>query len=426
MTAGGRWLRLDNAAKIYPAASSRRWHALFRLSATLDEPVDPELLMQAQRRMVRRFPSFYVRLRRGMFWYYLEGTDACAPVEADGESPCLPLSRREARGGLCLRVRCWDRRIAVEFFHVLTDGTGGLCFLKTLVAEYLTLRYGARIPRGDGVLDCGEPPRPEELADSFLENAGDVAVDRSEADAYHLSGDLEPDGFIRLTCASMPAEQVRERARALGVSVTTYLAALLIDAGCELQQRDGIARRSRRPVKVCVPVNLRPFFKSGTLRNFASYVNPGVDARLGPYTIEEIAQAVHHHLGAEATAKRLGAKFTANVSSERNALLRLTPLFLKNMAMKCAFLLVGDRKTTTILSNLGPVALPEAMAAHVTRMEFVLGPLSRNPVACAALTYGGTLYLNLTSTLRVPALEHAFLTRLVKQGVHVKVESNQR
>ena len=101
--------------------------------------------MQAQRRMVRRFPSFYVRLRRGMFWYYLEGTDACAPVEADGESPCLPLSRREARGGLCLRVRCWDRRIAVEFFHVLTDGTGGLCFLKTLVAEYLTLRYGARI-----------------------------------------------------------------------------------------------------------------------------------------------------------------------------------------------------------------------------------------------------------------------------------------
>ena len=96
------------------------------------------------------------------------------------------------------------------------------------------------------------------------------------------------------------------------------------------------------------------------------------------------------------------------------------------MAMKCAFLLVGDRKTTTILSNLGPVALPEAMAAHVTRMEFVLGPLSRNPVACAALTYGGTLYLSLTSTLRVPALEHAFLTRLVKQGVHVKVESNQR
>ena len=94
--------------------------------------------------------------------------------------------------------------------------------------------------------------------------------------------------------------------------------------------------------------------------------------------------------------------------------------------MKLVFLLVGDRKTSLILSNLGNVTLPEPMAAYVTRMEFVLGPLSRNPVACAALSYGGTLYLNMTSTLREPVLERALLTRLVKLGVPVRVESNQR
>ncbi len=425
MTESGRWMRLDNAAKIYPAASSRRWHALFRLSATLTEPVDPEVLLQAQRRMVRRFPSFYVRLRRGMFWYYLEGVDECAAVEQDGESPCMPLQRREKRG-LRLRVRYRGNRIAVEFFHAITDGTGGLCFLKTLVAEYLSLRYGVAIPRGDGVLDCDEPPHGAELDDSFLANAGDIAIDRTEANAYHLSGDLEPDGFIHLTTACVPLAAVTARAKAFGVSLTAYLTALLIDAACQLQQEDGTARRRRRPVKICVPVNLRRFFPSETLRNFSSYVNPGVETRLGTYTLEEIVQAVHHYMGTEATAKRLGAKFTANVSSERNAALRLAPLFLKNVAMKCAFLMVGDRKTTTILSNLGLVTLPDAMAAHVSRMEFVLGPLSRNPVACAALSYGDTLCLNLTSTLREPALERAFLTRLVRQGVPVRVESNQR
>ena len=425
MTESGRWMRLDNAAKIYPAASSRRWHALFRLSATLTEPVDPHVLLQAQRRMVRRFPSFYVRLRRGMFWYYLEGVDECAAVEPDGESPCMPLQRREKRG-LRLRVRYRGNRIAVEFFHAITDGTGGLCFLKTLVAEYLSLRYGVAIPRGDGVLDCDEAPHGAELDDSFLANAGDIAIDRTEANAYHLSGDLEPDGFIHLTTACVPLAAVTARAKAFGVSLTAYLTALLIDAACQLQQEDGTARRRRRPVKICVPVNLRRFFPSETLRNFSSYVNPGVETRLGTYTLEEIVQAVHHYMGTEATAKRLGAKFTANVSSERNAALRLAPLFLKNVAMKCAFLMVGDRKTTTILSNLGLVTLPDAMAAHVSRMEFVLGPLSRNPVACAALSYGDTLCLNLTSTLREPALERAFLTRLVRQGVPVRVESNQR
>lgn len=420
-----RWMRLDNAAKIYPAASNRRWHALFRVSATLTEPVDPEILRRAQERMVRRFPSFYVRLCRGLFWYYLEETGCCAAVEQDGPSPCMPLRRGED-GGLRLRVRYYGNRIAVEFYHILTDGTGGLCFLKTLVAEYLTLRYGTDIPRGGDILDCGQPPHAAELEDSFLANAGQVAVDRAESNAYHLSGDLEPDGFIHLTAASIPVPALRERAAAYGVSLTTYLTAVMIDAACELQEADGILRRRRKPVKVCVPVNLRRFFPSRTLRNFSSYINPGIDPRMGEHTLEEILKAVHHHMGAEATAKRLNAKFTANVSSERNAVLRIAPLFLKNAAMKLVFLLVGDRKTSLILSNLGNVTLPEPMAAYVTRMEFVLGPLSRNPVACAALSYGGTLYLNMTSTLREPALERALLTRLVKLGVPVRVESNQR
>ena len=383
------------------------------------------LLRRAQERMVRRFPSFYVRLCRGLFWYYLEETGHAATVEPDGPSPCMPLRRRED-GGLCLRVRYYGNRIAVEFYHILTDGAGGLCFLKTLVAEYLALRYGADIPRGGDILDCDAPPEEAELEDSFLKHAGEVAVDRAESNAYHLSGDPEPDGFIHLTTASLPVSALRERAGAHGVSLTTYLTAVMIDAACELQEADGILRRRRKPVKVCVPVNLRRFFPSRTLRNFSSYINPGIDPRMGEHTPEEILKAVHHHMGAEATAKRLNAKFTANVSSERNAVLRITPLFLKNAAMKLVFLLVGDRKTSLILSNLGNVTLPEPMAAYVTRMEFVLGPLSRNPVACAALSYGGTLYLNMTSTLREPVLERALLTRLVKLGVPVRVESNQR
>lgn len=425
MTANKRWMRLDNAANIYPASSSRRWHALFRLSATLSEPVDPDILMQAQQRMVRRFPSFYVRLGRGMFWHYLEEADCCAAVEQDGESPCMPFKRRED-GGLRLRIRYYGNRIAVEFYHVLTDGTGGLCFLKTLVAEYLTIRYGVEIPRGGDILDCDELPRPAELEDSFLSQAGDVSVDRSEADAYHLSGDLEPDGFIHLTTACIPAAAVIERAKGFGVSLTTYLTAVMIDAICELQEADGVARKRRKPIKVSVPVNLRRFFPSVTLRNFASYVNPGIDPRMGDHSLEEIVKAVHHHMGAEATEKRLKAKFTANVSSVRNAALRVTPLFVKNAAMKIVFLIVGDRKTSTLLSNLGAVKLPKEMEAYVARMEFIIGPLSRNPVACSSLTYGDTLYLNMTSTLREPAFERAFLTRLIRQGIPVRVESNQR
>ena len=73
-----RWMPLDNAAKIYPAARRKNWTNVFRLSATLTEPVDKEFLQSALDVTVQRFPSLAVRLRRGAFWYYLQQLP-CAP-----------------------------------------------------------------------------------------------------------------------------------------------------------------------------------------------------------------------------------------------------------------------------------------------------------------------------------------------------------
>ena len=67
-----RWLRLDNAAKIYPAARSQRWSNVFRLSASLQETVDVAVMQSALDVTVRRFPSIAARLRKGVFWYYLQ------------------------------------------------------------------------------------------------------------------------------------------------------------------------------------------------------------------------------------------------------------------------------------------------------------------------------------------------------------------
>ncbi len=419
-----QWVRLDNAAKIYPAAKSRRWSALFRLSATLDEPVDPDVLVDAIYRLKKRFPTFYMKLRKGAFWYYMEQTEKCPKLRQDEAFPCAPLVIDKNRG-FSFRVRYYRNRIAVEFFHVLTDGTGGLIFLETLVAEYLSIKHGIIIPREGKVFDCNDDPNEEELEDSFLKHTGPVAHNRSEADSYRIRGEYEPDGFINLTTGTMPVDILLNKAREKGVSVTAYLTAVMIQAVCSIQD-DELPRKRQRPVKISVPVNLRGLFKSSTMRNFASYVNPGIDPRMGEYTLDEILKIVHHCMGSEVTEKQMRAKFTANVASEKNPVLRVMPLFAKNLAMKMVFMSVGDKKTSTIISNLGNVVLPEEMQRHVTRMEFILGPLSINPVACSALSYNGTLYFNITRTIKEPKLERAFFTRLVELGIPVEIESNRR
>ena len=78
-------------------------------------------------------------------------------------------------------------------------------------------------------------------------------------------------------------------------------------------------------VKVCVPVNLRSFFPSETVRNFALYVNPGMEPRLGHYTIEELTNIVHCQMALEATEK-FQRQVVASVNLQ---LLERTPIFLR-------------------------------------------------------------------------------------------------
>ncbi len=418
------WMKLDNAALIYPATMNRNWTALFRLSATLTEPVDAGTLERAFRQTLARFPSLAVRLRRGIFWFYFEqGHDAPA-IEQDVGNPCLRM-RLQDSGGYGLRLRYYRNRIAIEFFHVLTDGTGGMVFLKTLVAEYLKMQYGADIPRGDDILDCGAEPLPEELEDSFMRFSGTETQGRREDKAYHINGTDEADGFIHITTGEMELDQLLSMARAKGVSLTEYLSAVMILSVDAIQRRRIPVKRSYKPIKICVPINLRRFFPSKTLRNFSSYVNPGINPRLGTYDFDETLRIVHHFMAMEVTEKLLAARFTTNVKTQQNPMLRVMPLFIKNAAMKLVYTQVGDAVSSTCLSNLGLADLPPEMTKYVSRMDFILGPLAQNRVCAAALGYNGKLRINFTRTIEEPLLEKEFFTRLVRLGAHVLVESNQ-
>ena len=128
------WYRLDTAALIFPAIARRDWSNAFRVSASLNEEVAPELLQQAVDDLRPRFPSYYVALRKGVFWYYLEESRHPVKVQSDFAYPLTFMSSRELKRS-CLRVLVYKNRIAAEFFHVLTDGHGGSIYLCNLVAR---------------------------------------------------------------------------------------------------------------------------------------------------------------------------------------------------------------------------------------------------------------------------------------------------
>ena len=420
-----RWVRLDNAAKIYPAARRKNWSNLFRQSVTLTEDVDTRVLQDALDVTVKRFPSIAARLRKGAFWYYLQQVESAPQIREEYSYPLMFMSNEEMRR-CAFRVIAHEDRIAVEFFHSLTDGTGAMIFLKSLTAEYLEQKYGISIPAEAGVLDRRQEPQEEELEDSFLKYAGNVVASRKDTNAWKMRGVPLPGGVLNLTCFRLPVKETLALAHNQGVSLTVFLSAVMMQALMNLQKEKERSFRKRKGIKLLIPVNLRQLFPSKTLRNFAMYTIPEIDPRLGEYTFAEICKVIQHKMGSEITPKHMSTVIATNVNDERNPLVRLIPLPVKNVVMKAIFDSVGERKSCLTLSNLGLVKVPQAMEPYIRRFDFILGVQAAAPYNCGVVSYGDTVYINFIRNTRDAELERHFHLVLRNMGVPVTVESNQK
>ena len=341
-----------------------------------------------------------------------------------------------------IRILYFRDRMAVEFFHAVTDGTGGLVFTKNLAAEYIRLRYGVSIPFTEDIRDLSEEAPEEELTDSFGKHAGPAAAPRDARNVFHLTGETEPDRFLHETLGIFDTEALHKAAREKGSTVTEYLTAILIkcildiqyarlgipdrseDPGAPVSAREMRRRRRLRPVKVQIPVNLRKLYGGCTMRNFVAVVNVGVDPRMGDYSLTELWKIVHHEMQLGITDKNMRAIFTPNVLSEQNRLMRLVPLPLKNLVLRMVFDTVGETVACTCLSNLGDIRLPSVMAPYIRRVEFILGPQSRAPYNCSMASWQGKTYFAIVRNSVRPELEARFFRMLVRLGHHVKIESS--
>jgi len=418
------WLKLDNAAKIFPASQRPGWSNVFRLSVSFRERIDPDALRRAVARIAPRFPSVCVHLGRGLFWYYLEEGKCPPEVREEGCQPLLPMNKKEMYRS-ALRILYYENRFAVEFFHALTDGTGALVFVKTLAAAYLEEKTSVAVYGEEGILDPKDLPAKEELEDAFLRYEGPFSAKRNTPPAFHLTGEKERDGYLHVTCASVPTKEILSLAREKGVSVTTLLSAVFCKCIAEIQ-KERVSPSLEKAVRVQIPANLRKLFPSRTLRNFVAVTEVGLEKGETDADLSEILHIIHHQMALQLSPRNMQAIFTANVKSEKGLAIRLVPLFIKNIVMRAVFDRVGETKACLCLSNLGNITLPDKLAKEVVRMGFTIGPQAKAPYNCGVLSYGDMTYIHLVRNTVEPELERKFFPALSGLGLTLTLESNER
>lgn len=418
-----RWYKLDNAGKVFPGQNTSKWSNIFRVTVILKDEINPAVLEQAVNDALPRFPCFNVRMRRGFFWYYLEEhRDNAPPIMPDIQNPCHRVKWNENNGYL-FRVYYHQNRISVEFYHALTDAYGASRFLSTVTAQYLRL-LGHDIPAGESVLDLNEKPTSDELSDPFPRFAtAKNAAHKMSGFVYHAKGTRMPAHTVNVTTGYMPVDALKAKAKEYGVTITEFLAAVLLDVHYHHQLNHSPDKL--KPVSVQIPVNLRNTFPTKTLRNFSLCYSAKIDPNLGEYTFEEIVRHVSAYLRYINTPKELNGMMSGNLKLERNPLSRMLPLFIKDLGVGISFLLTGEQSTSVLLSNLGIVKVPKEMEKLADGFILMAGPGKLNGARCAAASYKNTLALTMANIYRESELEREIFTRLVKMGIHVKIESNR-
>lgn len=223
LSAPDYWYPLDDAAKIYPMSMTDGWMSVFRLSAYLDAPVEPSLLQLALDLTMPRFPFFATKIKRGVFWHYIDGVKRRFTVQPETELPCAPMNVA-AGDSQSFRVLYYGRRVSVEFFHILTDGTGGLAFLTALLWEYL--RLSGEAPERPGPVET--EPCGEECENAFTRWAAqgqETGGGFTERPAVQLRGRLARVRPARILHFELDAQALRLAAKARGGTVTALLLA---------------------------------------------------------------------------------------------------------------------------------------------------------------------------------------------------------
>lgn len=412
------WTRLENSAIIYPSCKTRKYAVVYRMSLTLDRIIDPDLLGDALRAVIHRFPSFRFTVKRGLFWWYLQRLENAPELSRSGA--LQPFDIR-SNGGYMFKMSCSGARIDLDVFHALTDGTGAMTFLASVAAEYLKLCGVTPSAYGGWVLDPGDEPMEEEIEDGFDSFSGTKGSLDNEHKAYHIRGTEERPGVLNSLGVSLQLSQLQAKAREYDCTITEFLTALMLVSMQEVRAKD-TASGKRPNLRMEVPVNLRPIFGSKTLRNFSSYVYIGLDLSYGEFSLDQAIREVKLQKRLSLQPGRLTRRIAANVQLEDNFAIRCIPLFIKKPVINLINHLKGDNYASYTFSNLGNIELPEGVKEHVVDAHFILGRTRKRSGSCACVSLGDRLNLDFSRKIAEDDFERIFVRRLRELGIWSSVQ----
>jgi NRPS condensation-like uncharacterized protein len=413
-----RWDKLDNTAHLFPSIAGESMTNVYRISVTLKEEVQRDVLQQALDIVLPKIDGFNVRLRTGVFWYYFEENGKKAPkVAEESLFPCRFIRPNKNRSYL-FQVTYYKNRINLEVFHVLTDGMGGVNFLRELTYQYLRLVHPKLGGAAGDNLSVDTSLNREDSFVRHYKKSRPSGFNREKA--YLIREEHLPAGEFGVMHGRMPVSQLKEVSHRYGASLNEYLVSVFVwSVYTELLH----GMPGGRPIRVAVPVNLRPYFDSDTTKNFFVMVSAEFRPEKESYTFEEIVAIIRGSLRDQIEKEHLEELFSYSVSNQRNRFLRPVPLFLKNIVMRLVYQKSAVANTTTI-TNIGNIKIDARYQPYIEGFDAFIAMSKGQLLKGTICSYQDTLVFTFSSIFSEPLVQKAFFRRIAADGVEVQIETN--
>lgn len=432
------WYKLDNAAKIIPATVGGPDTRVFRLVCELKEDVDPAILQTALNETVREFPHMNCCLRSGSFWYYLDESKE-RPVVTEDDLPALSALYKAGRKNLLYRVTYFHRRINIEMFHVIADGTGAYTFIETLITNYFIEKY--QLDRS--LFQSQTSSVGEKSEDAFSryytkklssgQDRGSMIKDPDTKEieskgllkwikvlltgkAYRLTGQMDDNMEEHLLEGIVPAQKMLEIARSYHTTIGILAASVYVEAIVQTMRQSD----KKRPVVISVPINLRNYFPSATTRNFFGVIKVSYDAAKYDGTLESVIPEIARSFADQLAEEKVAKTMNSYAALEHNLMLKAVPLPIKNAFIRL-FNMSLKRGVTASLSNVGKLHIHPELAPYIDKFtSFMSGP---NVFTCIS-TFDDCMAIGIVSCFTNHDIALHFFRRLTSMGVPVELSTN--
>ena len=417
MSKSNNWRRLDNSAKIFPIASSKKYSSVFRLSAVLREKINLNVLKESVNKVLENLSSFKVKLKKGAFWYYFEENNKEIIIEEEKDYPCKYIDP-STNNDYLFKVTYWENKINLDIFHSLTDGNSGIIFLREIVYTYIELSH----PESFNTKLRIERKISNNTEDDYLKNYDkNSKANRGGKKAYALKGKKLPLAAIGVIHVNINLKTLKDKAKEKGVTVTQYLTAVIIYA---IYNSNYKKNNGKRPIKVCVPVDLRKYFKSETVSNFFSYITVQTDTNgENLKNFGNILNFVKENFEKSLMREEIIKTMSSNVKLGNNAFIKSIPLFLKLIIVKLSYIEIR-KYTTTTFSNIGRIGIIREYQKYIDKFLMLIAPETVEKIKCSACSFENNLVFTFTSTLEQTEVEQEFCKKLKEEGIEICIEGN--